>query len=483
MNISHFIQKKIFRIIKYSSKKIKQNSYIVGGYVRDLFLKNNIVKSNDLDILTVGKGIKLAKEVSKIAFNKKSNGKYYYPTIRIFKRYGTAMLEYENKKIEFVGSRKESYKYNSSKPIVEIGTLKDDQNRRDFTINTLAISLNDYDYGKLIDPFDGLSDLRKKIIRTPLNSDITFSDDPLRMMRAIRFATQLKFFIEDNSFRSIKKNKNRIKIVSKERITEEFNKILLSDNPSIGLILLYKSGLLKIILPEVTILEGIEIKDGFQHKNNFYHTLKVVDNISKKFYKSSLWLRWVALLHDIGKPNSKKFSYKIGWYFHDHEYIGSKMIPKIFNRFRLPKGNIIKYVIKIIKYSYRPAALTGNRISDSAIRRLLFDLGNDLEDLIKLCLADITTNNTEKKKEYKKNILYLMKRIKELEKKDRIINWKSPISGYDIMNTFYITPCNKIKVIKDYIKDSILDGKIKNNFYSAYSLMIKKGKDLGLRKK
>ncbi|WP_185873434.1 CCA tRNA nucleotidyltransferase [Blattabacterium cuenoti] len=473
MNLSCAIYKNIFKIISFSSRRINQDSYVIGGYVRDFLLRN--VESKDLDILTIGEGILLAKEVSKIISN-------INPIkIIIFKRYGTAMLEYNNYKIEFVGSRKESYKnVNSRNPIISKGSLQDDQNRRDFTINTLAISLNSKNYGKLIDPFKGLLDISKKILRTPLNSNITYSDDPLRMMRAIRFATKLRFNIDKNSFESIIKNKDRINIVSKERIIEEFNKILLSNKPSTGLLLLYKSGLLSILLPEVTLLEKVEEKNGFKHKNNFYHTLQVVDNLSKEKY-NSIWLRWSGLLHDIGKTSSKRFIPEIGWTFHSHEYIGSKMISNIFNRLKLPKGKILKYVKKMVKYSSRPISLIGNNVSDSAIRRFIFDIGDDLEDLINLCLSDITTNDSIKKNLYKKNIFSLLKKIKKLEEKDRIMNWKSPISGFHIMKTFNINSCKKIGTIKNYIKDAILEGKIKNNFFSAYSVMLKKGKELGLK--
>ncbi|BBA17111.1 CCA tRNA nucleotidyltransferase [Blattabacterium cuenoti] len=472
MNLSSIFHQKIFRIVSISSQRIKQKSYVIGGYVRDLLIGK--MESKDLDILTIGEGIRLAKEVSKTLIPS--------PKIRIFKRFGTAMLEYNNQRIEFVGSRKESYSFSSRNPIIKLGSLQDDQNRRDFTINALAISLNRNNYGELIDPFGGLSDLKKKILRTPLDANITYSDDPLRMMRAIRFASQLQFEIEKNSFQSIQKNKNRISIVSIERIVEEFNKILLSEKPSVGLLLLYKSGLLSIILPELTLLKGIEEKNGYKHKDNFYHTLQVVDNISKE-KNNSIWLRWVALFHDIGKTFTKKFIPEIGWSFHAHEFVGAKMIPSIFQRLKLPKSSSMKYIQKMIQFSYRPIALIGNNTNDSAIRRLLFDVGNDLEDLMKLCIADITTNNVERKNKYKKNIYILMERIRKLEEKDRIQNWKSPISGNDIMKVFQIDPCKKIGIIKDFIKDAILEGKISNNFRSAYFIMLKKGKELGLKKK
>ncbi|AWU44416.1 CCA tRNA nucleotidyltransferase [Blattabacterium punctulatus] len=471
MNLVSAIHRDIFRIISNSAKKIQQDCYVVGGYVRDFLLDKNI--SQDLDILTIGEGIKLAKEVAK----------HIKPTprINIFKRFGTAMLEFDNQKIEFVSSRKESYHFYSRNPIIDFGTLQDDQNRRDFTINALAISLNKNNYGKLFDPFSGVLDLKKKILRNPLNSDITYSDDPLRMMRAIRFATQLQFIIDKYSFKSIQRNKNRISIVSIERITEEFNKILLSKKPSIGLFLLSKSGLLSIILPELVLLQGIEEKNGYKHKDNFYHTLQVVDNISQE-KNNSIWLRWVALLHDIGKPYTKKFFPKTGWSFHAHELVGSKMSSNIFKRLKLPKGKYMKYVKKIIQNSYRPVSLIEHNSSDSAIRRLLFDMGDYMEDLIKLCIADITTKNLEKRNKYKKNFFLLMERMKKLEEKDRIQKWKSPISGNDIMNAFHINPCKEIGIIKNFIKESILDGKISNEFYPAYFLMLKKGKELGLKK-
>lgn len=472
MKLFSAIHRNIFRIISLSAKRIQQDCYVVGGYVRDFLLGKRIYK--DLDILTIGEGIRLAKEVSK----------HINPTprINIFKRFGTAMLEYKNHKIEFVGSRKESYHLSSRKPIVEIGSLQDDQKRRDFTINALAISLNERNYGELIDPFGGLSDLERKTLRTPLNSDVTYSDDPLRMMRAIRFATQLQFFIDKSSFQSIQRNRNRINIVSMERIIEEFNKILLSKKPSIGLLLLYESGLLSMILPELTLLQGIEEKNGYKHKDNFYHTLQVVDNLSQE-ESNSIWLRWVALLHDIGKAYTKKFLPKIGWSFHAHELVGSKMVPKIFKRLKLPKGEPMRYVKKMIQHSYKPVALIGDNTSDSAIRRFLFDMGKDIEDLIKLCIADITTKNVEKKNLYTNNLFLLLERIKKLEKRDRIQNWKSPISGNDIMNAFHINPCKKIGVIKNFIKESILEGRISNEFHSAYFLMLKKGEELGLKKK
>ncbi|WP_185883061.1 CCA tRNA nucleotidyltransferase [Blattabacterium cuenoti] len=474
MNLAYYLhQEEIFRIIRDCSKQIKQDSYIVGGYVRDLLLGK--IKSEDFDILTIGESIRLVETISEEIFHFRK----CYPKVKIFKRYGTAMIEYHNKRIEIVNSRKESYHYSSRNPMIHSGSLQDDQNRRDFTINALAISLNYKNYGDLIDPFNGLLDIKKKILKTPLNSDITFSDDPLRMIRAIRFSTQLRFSIEKNSFKSIRKNRHRIHILSQERITEEINKILLTNQPSIGLYLLYQTGLLSLILPELISLKGVEERNGFIHKDNFDHTLQVVDNISMD-KNNSLWLRWSALLHDIGKTYTKKFSSKIGWSFHSHELVGSQMISNIFERLKLPKGRSMNYVIKIVKNSFRPMTLVQENISDSAIRRLLFDVGDDIDDLIKLCIADITTHNLEKKIKYKKNFLFLMKKIKKIEKKDRMINWKSPITGNDIMKVFDVNPSQIIGIIKDYIKDSILEGKIPNEYHSAYLLMLKKGKELGL---
>ncbi|WP_185882539.1 CCA tRNA nucleotidyltransferase [Blattabacterium cuenoti] len=475
MNLISAINENIFKIITHAAINIEQDSYVIGGYVRDFLLGvNKYASATDLDILTIGEGIKLAKEVSKYITPS--------PKINIFKRFGTAMLEYKNKKIEFVGSRKESYNIFSRNPMITPGSLQDDQNRRDFTINALAISLNKTNYGQLIDPFGGLLDLRKKILRTPLNSDITYSDDPLRMIRAIRFATQLQFIIDKSSFQSIKKNKHRISIISIERIVEELHKIILTQNPSVGILLLYQSGLLQKILPELSVLQGIETKYGYKHKDNFFHTLKVLDNISKN-KDHTIWLRWAALLHDIGKTNTKKFIPKIGWSFHAHELVGSRMISNIFKRLKLPQGSPMKYVTKIIRNSYRPIALISDNTSDSAIRRLLFDMGDDIDDLIRLCVADITTKNIKKQTTYKKNFFLLVRRIKQLEKQDKIKNWKSPISGNDIMNAFDITPCKQIGIIKNYIKESILEGRIYNEYNSAYLMMLQKGDELGLKRK
>ncbi|XOD66565.1 MAG: CCA tRNA nucleotidyltransferase [Flavobacteriales bacterium Tduv] len=471
MDLSQVIRQKIFQIISLSAQEIEQDCYVIGGYVRDFLLGKTL--SKDIDIVTTGEGILLAKQVAKNIFPS--------PKVSLFKRFGTAMLKYEGQEIEFVGSRKESYRSNSRKPIVETGTLEDDQNRRDFTINTLAISLNQEDYGRLIDPFNGQEDLKRKIIRTPLDPEVTYSDDPLRMFRAIRFATQLRFTIETASLQCIRNNKQRIHIVSMERIMDEFQKIFLAQKPSIGLQLLYKTELLTIILPELTVLQGIEEKEGQTHKDNFYHTLEVVDNISRE--TDSIWLRWAALLHDIGKSPTKKYLPKTGWTFHSHEFVGAKMIPYIFRRLKLPMGSSMKYVQKIVRYSSRPIALVGDEATDSAVRRLLFDAGDDLEDLMTLCKADITTKNPIKQRRYKKNFSLVIEKIKELEEKDRIRNWQPPISGTDIMDAFGLGPCKQIGIIKSSLKEAILEGEIPNEYDSAFAFMLKKGKELGLQKK
>ncbi|WP_212113157.1 HD domain-containing protein [Candidatus Shikimatogenerans silvanidophilus] len=475
INFKNHIKKNIFYIIRDSAKYLKIKCFVIGGYVRNFIIKNyyNIIieeEKEDIDILVLGDELKIAKKVAeKIKFKKK---------IIIYKNYKTILLSYKNKKIEFVSARKESYNYNSRNPIVKNGNFKDDQNRRDFTINSLSISLNENNYGKLIDPFNGIEDIKKKIIRTPLDPNITYSDDPLRMIRAIRFSSQFNFYIEKNSFFSIINNKNRISIVPIERIMEEFKKIILSKYPSIGIKLLFKSKLLYKFLPEVYNLSGIEEIHGKKHKDNFLHTLEVLENISKR--TSSLWLRLAALLHDIGKTVTKKYHHKYGWTFYSHEYIGSKMIPKIFKRLKLPLGEKMKYVKKIIKYSSRPISLIKENITDSAIRRFLLEIGDNLEDLILLCKSDITTKNLEKQKKYSKNFDLVLEKIKKIKKKDKIRNWKSPISGYQIMDIFNITPCKKIGIIKSKIKEAIINGIIENEKKDILFFLEKIGNKLGL---
>ena len=440
--------------------------YLVGGFVRDLILNR---RNKDIDVMVVGNGIDFAKLISK-KLNKK---------LQIFKNFGTAMLKTDNYDIEFVGARKESYSKDSRNPVVEQGTLVDDLSRRDFTINSLAISLNKKNYGEIIDLFSGRADIDKKIIRTPLDPKITFHDDPLRMMRAARFASQLDFLVDKNNLEFIKSEKERIEIISKERINDELNKILMSKKPSVGLKVLKESGLLELILPEICDLQGIDEIEGKTHKDNFYHTLKVLDNICEN--TENLWLRWVALLHDIGKPKTKKFNKKIGWTFHGHEYVGSKMVDKIFRRLKLPLNEKLKYIKKLILLSSRPIVLSLDNITDSAVRRLIFDAGDDIDDLLTLCEADITTKNEHLQKKYLNNFKIVREKIKIVEERDQIRNFQPPISGEEIMSSFGLKPCKEIGIIKEYIKEAILNGVISNSYDEAKELMYKKGKSLGLK--
>ena len=440
--------------------------YLVGGFVRDLILNR---RNKDIDILVVGNGIDFAKLISK-KLNKK---------LQIFKNFGTAMLKTENYDIEFVGARKESYSKDSRNPVVEQGTLVEDLSRRDFTINSLAISLNKKNYGEIIDLFSGRADIDKKIIRTPLDPKTTFHDDPLRMMRAARFASQLDFLVDKNNLEFIKSENKRIEIISKERINDELNKILMSKKPSVGLKVLKESGLLELILPEICDLQGIDEIEGKTHKDNFYHTLKVLDNICEN--TENLWLRWVALLHDVGKPKTKKFNKKIGWTFHGHEYVGSKMVDKIFRRLKLPLNEKLKYIKKLILLSSRPIVLSLENITDSAVRRLIFDAGDDIDDLLTLCEADITTKNEHLQKKYLNNFKIVREKIKIVEERDQIRNFQPPISGEEIMSSFGLKPCKEIGMIKEYIKEAILNGVISNSYDEAKELMYKKAKSLGLK--
>ena len=468
MNLKSALTDPIFKTIATCAEEIGVECYVVGGFVRDSILERN--SGQDIDVVAIGSGIELAK---KVAQSLSKN-----PKISIFKTYGTAMFRYNQIELEFVGARRESYAKESRNPEVTEGTLEDDQKRRDFTVNALAISLNYSSYGDLLDPFNGLEDLRNRRLKTPLDPNVTFSDDPLRMLRAIRFATQLNFQIETQSFESIKKNHKRIDIISKERIVVELNKILESLKPSIGLKLLEQSGLLKQILPELTALKGIDEVDGQRHKDNFYHTLEVVDNISE--HTNNLWLRWTALLHDIGKAPTKKFSQKVGWTFHGHELKGSKMVYHLFKRLKMPLNDKMKYVQKLVFMSSRPIAISGKDITDAAVRRLVFDAGDYIEDLMTLCEADITTKNPKKFKKYHHNFKIVRQKMVEVEERDRIRNFQPPVSGEDIMKIFQLKPCKEIGIIKEYIKEAILEGVIPNEKNAAYELMLEKGKQLGL---
>ncbi|GGD11123.1 CCA tRNA nucleotidyltransferase [Hyunsoonleella pacifica] len=469
MNYKEALQNNIFKIISKSASEINLESYVIGGFVRDFLLQRGNAK--DIDVVAIGSGIELAKRVA--------DNLPTQPKVQIFKTYGTAMLRYEDIEVEFVGARKESYSEDSRNPVVENGSLQDDQNRRDFTINALALNLCETDFGNLLDPFEGIKDLKNKIIRTPLNPDITYSDDPLRMMRAIRFATQLSFHIETESLKAITRNAERIKIITNERIIVELNKILESKIPSIGFLLLEKTGLLNYILPELTALKGIDEIDGQRHKDNFYHTLEVVDNISK--HTNNLWLRWAALLHDIGKAPTKRYSKKIGWTFHGHEFEGSKMVYRLFKRLKMPLNDKMKFVQKLVLMSSRPIVLAQDIVTDSAVRRLIFDAGDYVDDLMTLCEADITTKNPKKFNKYHNNFKIVREKIIEVEERDNVRNFQPPVTGEKIMETFNLKPSREIGIIKEAIKEAILEGEIPNEYNAAYNLMLEKGKALGLK--
>lgn len=469
-NYKEKLENKIFNIISQAAQELQLESYVIGGFVRDILLERNHKK--DIDIVAVGSGIELALKVSELLPNK--------PKVQVFKNYGTAMLRYKDMDIEFVGARKESYTHDSRNPLVEDGTLKDDQERRDFTINAMAFSLNSDNFGDLVDPFNGVSDLENKILRTPLNPDITYSDDPLRMMRAIRFATQLNFEIESESLASISKNKDRISIISGERIVDELNKILSSEKPSIGFLHLFQTGLLDIILPELTALNNVEEVEGHTHKNNFYHTLEVVDNICPN--TDDVWLRWSALLHDIGKAPTKKFNKKQGWTFHGHEFLGGKMVKKIFERLHMPLNQKMKFVQKMVMMSSRPIVLAEDIVTDSAVRRLVFDAGEDVENLMTLCEADITTKNSKKFQKYHNNFKIVRQKIVEVEEKDRVRVFQPPITGEEIMEIFNLKPCREIGVLKEAVKEAILEGEIPNEYQPALEFVMKRAEKLGLKK-
>ncbi|MDA9312660.1 CCA tRNA nucleotidyltransferase [Vicingaceae bacterium] len=457
----------IFKTLSKVADELQLESYVIGGFVRDIILERS---SKDIDIVCIGSGIDLAKAVAKTLEVKK---------VSVFKNFGTAMINYKGWEIEFVGARKESYDRGSRKPVIEDGTLEDDQNRRDFSINAMAICLNKNRLGEFIDPFNGLKDCDNKIIRTPLNPKITFSDDPLRMMRAIRFATQLNFTIEDKTFDALHTEKDRIRIISQERITDELNKIILSKVPSIGFKHLFDTGLLHYFFPEMVQLYGVELRNGFGHKDNFYHTLQVLDNICPN--TNSLWLRWAAILHDIGKPPTKRFDPKQGWTFHGHEDRGARMVPEIFKKLKLPLDAKMKYVQKLVRLHLRPIALVKETVTDSAVRRLLVEAGEDVDDLMTLCSADITTKNEKKLKKYKKNFILVEEKLKEVEEKDHLRNWQPPISGEDIMATFGIGPSKEVGQIKNAIKEAMLEGEIQNNEAEAREFMHRLGGKMGLK--
>ena len=466
--LKKYLKNPVFPLISETADAMNMPCYVIGGYVRDIFLKRNSI---DIDVVTLGSGIELAK-----AFAEKLGKRTH---LSVFKNFGTAQVKYKTLEVEFVGARKESYNKDSRKPMVEDGTLSDDQNRRDFTINALAICLNRDHFGELTDPFGGLQDLKDKIIRTPLDPDITFSDDPLRMMRAIRFATQLGFTIEEKTFQAIDRNRERINIISKERIIDELNKIMLSKQPSIGYLLLDQCGLLPLIFPELDALKGIETRGGRAHKDNFYHTLSVLDNLSAQ--SDNLWLRWAAIFHDIAKPVTKRYDEKLGWTFHNHNFIGAKMIPGIFRKMKLPLNEKMKYVQKLVGLHMRPIVLAEEIVTDSAVRRLLFDAGDDIDDLMTLCEADITSKNREKVKRFLDNFALVRQKLKEIEEKDRVRNMQPPISGEEIMEIFGLTPCRTVGDIKAVIKDAILDGIIPNEREAAYKYMVEYARSIGLK--
>ncbi len=457
----------LFRQLTQTADELGLECYLVGGYVRDLFLES---PTNDIDVVVVGSGIGMAEAFSA----RLGRG----APLSVFSNFGTAQVKYHGHEIEFVGARKESYSHDSRKPVVEDGTLEDDQNRRDFTINAMAVCLNGDRLGELVDPFDGMWDLRERIIRTPLDPDVTFSDDPLRMMRCVRFATQLNFSIEDETFSALERNRERIRIISAERIIGELNKIMMAPVPSRGFVELHRCGLLEIILPELAALDCVETRNGRSHKNNFYHTLEVVDNVARE--SDSLWLRWAALLHDIGKPKSKRWEQAVGWTFHNHNYLGEKMVPRLFRRLKLPLDDRMKYVKKLVGLHMRPIAIADDIVTDSAVRRLLFDAGNDGDDLMLLCEADITSKNEQRKKSFLNNFRLVRKKLVDIEEKDRVRNFQPPVDGAEIMSLFGLPPCREVGLLKTALKDAILDGRVPNEHDPALAFVIGQAAGMGL---
>lgn len=462
----HLLEHSIFPLLGRVADELGLDCYVIGGYVRDRIMERDF--KNDIDIVVVGSGISYAEQV----------GATLDVPVAVYRNFGTAMLKVEDLQIEVVGARKESYRADSRKPLVEDGTLEDDQNRRDFTINALALALNKRNFGQLLDPFDGLGDIEKQSIRTPLDPDITFSDDPLRMMRAIRFATQLGFRIDPDALEAIYRNRERIGIISRERIIDELNKIIESPKPSVGFKLLLDTGLLELIFPEMAQLQGVDIVEGKGHKDNFYHTLEVLDNVAEA--SDNLWLRWAAIMHDIAKPATKRFEPGHGWTFHGHEDKGARMVPKLFANLKLPLNEKMKFVQKLVQLHLRPIVLAQETVTDSAVRRLLFEAGDDIDSLMQLCHADVTTKNEYKKRKYRQNFELVKQKLKDVEERDQIRNWQPPISGKDIMHTFGLKPGREIGIIKNAIREAILEGDIPNEREAAYAFMLEKGKKIGL---
>lgn len=469
-DLIQILDKPIFHHITAVADELGQECYVVGGYVRDLFLER---PSKDIDVVTVGSGIKIAKALASRL------GKSAH--LSVFANFGTAQVKYQHEEVEFVGARRESYSHDSRKPIVEDGTLEDDQNRRDFTINALAVCLNKDRRGELVDPFDGVWDMEDRLIRTPLDPDITFSDDPLRMMRCVRFASQLNFYIDDETFEALERNKERIAIISKERIADELNKIMLTKHPSKGFVELSRCGLLPLIFPELAQMEGVERVGNRAHKDNFYHTLEVLDNVAA--HTDNLWLRWAALLHDVGKPRTKRYDPAVGWTFHNHNFIGAKMIPDIFRKMKLPMNEKMKYVQKLVELHMRPIVIADEEVTDSAVRRLLFEAGDDIDDLMTLCEADITSKNAVRKQRFLDNFRLVRQKLVDLEEKDRIRNFQPPVSGEEIMATFGLVPCREVGQLKAAIKDAILDGLVPNEHDAAFAFMLERAKQMGLERK